>query len=131
MWLSPGSEDFLRGRLGQMIDLRRPLATVTPRMPWRALESSFAMRLTRQAPVSKRIGDMSVFCSPVGLSEGIVPTPSSSLVVGARVFSGSPFNDHAPSEQLQQAAILIQDTGTQSTKFSSISATAAQIPLER
>lgn len=36
------TDDFFRTCLGQMIDLRRPLAVLASRMPWPQIESSLA-----------------------------------------------------------------------------------------
>ena len=36
--------DFFRSRLDQMIDLRHPLAVLSPRLPWASIEGSVAPR---------------------------------------------------------------------------------------
>ena len=36
------TDDFVRARLDQMIDLRHPLAVLAGRIPWTTLESSLA-----------------------------------------------------------------------------------------
>jgi IS5 family transposase len=74
MSLPPGSEDFFRGRLDQMIDLRRPLAQLTLRMPWQALEASIATQFARKVRAGKRIDDMDLFGGPVGLSGALPPS---------------------------------------------------------
>ena len=40
MRLMSETADFFRSRLDQMIDLRRPLAVLSSRMPWQELEAS-------------------------------------------------------------------------------------------
>ena len=49
--------DFFRGRIDQTIDLRHPLAVLTARMPWQAIEASIA----RQVREGKRIEGMDLF----------------------------------------------------------------------
>jgi hypothetical protein len=39
------ADDFFRRRLGQMIDLRHPLAVLASRMPWQELEANIAAQL--------------------------------------------------------------------------------------
>ena len=63
----PGSEDFFRGRLDEMIDLRRLIAQLTLRMPWQALEASIANQYARKVKAGKSIEDMELFCGLVGL----------------------------------------------------------------
>jgi IS5 family transposase len=46
-----------------------------------------------------------------GVKVGIVMTLKHNLIVGARAFTGNPYDGHTLREQLQQAAILMQDTG--------------------
>ena len=46
-----------------------------------------------------------------GAKVGIALTYRSNLIVGARAFAGNPFDGHTLAEQLEQAAILMQDTG--------------------
>lgn len=41
------TDDFFRNRLGQMIDLRHPLAVLANRMPWQEIEASLAQRWAR------------------------------------------------------------------------------------
>ena len=41
--------DFFRSRLDQMIDLKHPLAVLTTRLPWSALEAAVAPKLARDA----------------------------------------------------------------------------------
>jgi IS5 family transposase len=47
-----------------------------------------------------------------GAKVGIAMTHRANLIVGARAFAGNPFDGHTLHEQLEQAAILMQDTGT-------------------
>jgi IS5 family transposase len=46
-----------------------------------------------------------------GVKVGIVATLKHNLIVGARAFTGNPYDGHTLSTQLGQAAILMQDTG--------------------
>ena len=46
-----------------------------------------------------------------GAKVGIALTYRSNLIVGARALAGNPFDGHTLAEQLEQAAILMQDTG--------------------
>ena len=50
--------DFFRSRLDQMIDLRHPLAVLSTRLPWTAIEAAVAPKLAHRAKPAKRvIGD--------------------------------------------------------------------------
>ncbi len=46
-----------------------------------------------------------------GVKVGIATTLEHNLIVGARTFTGNPYDGHTLREQLEQAAILMQDTG--------------------
>ena len=46
-----------------------------------------------------------------GVKVGIAMTLKHSLIVGARTFPGKPYDGHTLREQLEQASILMQDTG--------------------
>jgi IS5 family transposase len=46
-----------------------------------------------------------------GVKVGIAATLKHNLIVGARAFTGNPYDGHTLSTQLEQAAILMQDTG--------------------
>lgn len=50
-----------------------------------------------------------------GVKVGIASTLHHNLVVGARAFKGNPYDGHTLAEQLEQAAILVQDTGGKPT----------------
>lgn len=53
-----------------------------------------------------------------GVKVGIAMTLKHNLIVGARVFPGKPYDGHTLREQLEQASILMQDTGiTPSTAY--------------
>lgn len=47
-----------------------------------------------------------------GSKVGIATTLHGSLIVGARAFDGNPYDGHTLAEQIEQATILMQDTGT-------------------
>jgi len=50
-----------------------------------------------------------------GAKVGIAMTLQHNLIVGARAFEGNPFDGHTLREQLEQAGILMQDTGMKPT----------------
>lgn len=64
------TEDFFRNRLDQMIDLRHPLAVLANRMPWQEIEASLAQRWARQVKAGKRIEDLDLFGSVMGVVGG-------------------------------------------------------------
>lgn len=45
-----------------------------------------------------------------GVKAGIASTLEGNLIVGARTFAGNPYDGHTLNEQLEQAAILMQDS---------------------
>ncbi|AOG22113.1 IS5 family transposase [Acidovorax sp. RAC01] len=46
-----------------------------------------------------------------GVKVGIASTLKGNLIVGARAFHGNPYDGHTLNEQLEQASILMQDSG--------------------
>jgi IS5 family transposase len=46
-----------------------------------------------------------------GVKVGIAATLKHNLIVGARAFAGKPYDGHTLNEQLEQASILMQETG--------------------
>ena len=50
------TDDFFRARLDAMIDLKHPLAVLSTRLPWAAIEAAVAPKLARQALPAKRVG---------------------------------------------------------------------------
>ena len=50
-----------------------------------------------------------------GVKVGIAATLKHNLIVGARAFTGNPYDGHTLREQLEQATILMQDTGHKPT----------------
>ena len=46
-----------------------------------------------------------------GAKVGIATTLRGNLIVGARAFDGNPYDGHTLNEQLEQATILMQETG--------------------
>lgn len=50
-----------------------------------------------------------------GAKVGIAMTLQHNLIVGARAFEGNPYDGHTLREQLEQAGILMQDTGMKPT----------------
>jgi IS5 family transposase len=50
-----------------------------------------------------------------GVKVGIAATLQHNLIVGARAFTGNPYDGHTLREQLEQAAILMQDTRAKPT----------------
>jgi IS5 family transposase len=51
-----------------------------------------------------------------GVKVGIASTLKGNLLVGARAFHGNPYDGHTLSEQLEQAAILMQDKGVKPSR---------------
>ena len=47
--------DFFRSRLDAMIDLRHPLAVLSKRLPWSAMEAAVAPKLARDAQPAKQL----------------------------------------------------------------------------
>ncbi|BAO83026.1 transposase and inactivated derivatives, IS5 family [Serpentinimonas maccroryi] len=47
-----------------------------------------------------------------GVKVGIASTAQHNLIVGAKAFHGNPYDGHTLAPQLEQAAILMQDTGS-------------------
>ena len=47
--------DFFRARLGEMIDLRHPLAVLAGRLPWAAIEAAVAPKLAPAARPAQRL----------------------------------------------------------------------------
>ena len=47
--------DFFRSRLDQMIDLKHPLAVLSKRLPWAAIEAAVAPKLARDARPAKQL----------------------------------------------------------------------------
>ena len=50
-----------------------------------------------------------------GVKVGIASTLHYNLIVGARTFKGNPYDGHTLAEQMEQVAILVQDTGVKPT----------------
>jgi IS5 family transposase len=50
-----------------------------------------------------------------GVKVGIATTLKHNLIVGARAFTGNPYDGHTLREQLEQTTILMQDTGCKPT----------------
>ena len=49
------TDDFFRARLDQMIDLKHPLAVLSTRLPWAAVEAAVAPKLAHPAKPAKRV----------------------------------------------------------------------------
>ena len=49
------TDDFFRARLDAMIDLKHPLAVLSTRLPWAAIEAAVAPKLARQVLPAKRL----------------------------------------------------------------------------
>ena len=62
------TEDFFRGRLDQMIDLRHPLAVLSTHMPWQEIEASLAGVIARKVKAGKRVEHIDLFGSVVQVS---------------------------------------------------------------
>ena len=64
------TEDFFRGRLDQMIDLRHPLAVLSTHMPWQEIEASLAGVIARKVKAGKKVEDIDLFGPVVKVSGG-------------------------------------------------------------
>ena len=49
------TDDFFRARLDAMIDLKHPLAVLSTRLPWAAIEAAVAPKLAREVLPAKRL----------------------------------------------------------------------------
>ena len=49
------TDDFFRARVDAMIDLKHPLAVLSTRLRWAAIEAALAPMLARQALPAKRL----------------------------------------------------------------------------
>ena len=66
------TEDFFRGRLDQMIDLRHPLAVLSTHMPWQEIEASLAGVIARKVKAGRKVEDIDLFGPVVKVSGGVV-----------------------------------------------------------
>jgi IS5 family transposase len=94
-----------------------------------ALTLEKANRIVEQSRQKKRVGDtpkLYSFHAPeveciskgksrkpyeFGVKVGIATTWSGNLIVGTRAFAGNPYDGHTLREQVEQATILMQETG--------------------
>ena len=53
-----------------------------------------------------------------GVKVGVAVTHKQGLMVGARSFTGNPYDGHTLAEQLEQATILTEDTGASPSRSS-------------
>ena len=49
--------DFFRARLGEMIDLRQPLAVLAGRLPWAAIDAAVVPKLVPAARPAQQLSD--------------------------------------------------------------------------
>ena len=70
MLMMPETEDFFRGRLDQMIDLRKPLPRLSSRMPWQEIEASIAQLFVRKVRAGKEIEHLGLFGNASTLEGG-------------------------------------------------------------
>lgn len=68
-------DDFFRGRLDQVTDLRHPLALVVSRMPWHEIEASLAYQFTRKLKAGKQVEGSGWFGPEVNAVGGSNPAP--------------------------------------------------------
>ena len=61
MFACPATDDFFRSRIDQMIDLRHPLAVLSSRMPWQALEASLSHLFMRKARSGVAMPELDLF----------------------------------------------------------------------
>lgn len=120
------TDDFVRSRLDQMIELRHPLAVLASRMPWQEIEASIAHQcFARQVRQGKKIEDVDLFggvSALVGSGVSNAGRPrlplrlmKSNLIVGTRSFEGNPYDGHTLYEQIEQSSLLMQDTNVKPT----------------
>jgi transposase, IS5 family len=61
MFACPATDDFFRGRIDHMIDLRHPLAVLSSRMPWQQIEASLSHFFMRKARNGVAMPDLDLF----------------------------------------------------------------------
>jgi hypothetical protein len=82
------TEDFFRGRLDQMIDLRHPLAVLSTHMPWQEIEASLAGVIACKVKAGRKVEDIDLFGPVVKVSGGGVSNAGAiSCVCHRRLFS--------------------------------------------
>jgi transposase, IS5 family len=64
------TEDFFRGRLDQMINLRHPSAVLSIHMPWQEIEASLAGLIARKIKAGRKVEDIDLFGPVVKVSGG-------------------------------------------------------------
>jgi IS5 family transposase len=110
------------GRLQRQIQTRVTRLTSSIRETLGKANRVFAQTANRKAEAPKRYSwhAPEVVCMSKGKARtpyefgakvGIATTLRGSLIVGARAFDGNPYDGHTHVEQIEQATILMQDTG--------------------
>ena len=92
MLMTPETEAFFRGRLDQMIDLRKPLASLSSRLPWQEIEASIAQVFVRKVRAGKQIDDLDLFGNAVNYVADLPLTLRSTLPAAARPFLDQSLN---------------------------------------
>lgn len=102
---SPAVRDALQGSLAQARQIVAQAASrkntgSTPKLyAWHAPEVECIAKGKSKTPYE------------FGVKVGIAATLKHNLIVGARSFAGNPYDGHTLHEQLEQASILMQETG--------------------
>ena len=66
------TDDFLRARINQMIDLSHPLAVLARRLPWDAMEAALAPSFARQPKAPGMAAEAVDLFSPVPAGVGAI-----------------------------------------------------------
>ena len=88
------TDDFLRARLDQMIDLRHPLAVLARRMPWSQIEAALSPAFARRSVEGKVIDHDDLFGSPLAI-EGGGASPAGRPRLPIRLMSALLYLKHA------------------------------------
>jgi hypothetical protein len=69
------TDDFFRARLETMIDMRRPLAVLATRMPWKEIEAALAPVLAHKARAGRSIEGADLFGPTLAVAGAGVSNP--------------------------------------------------------
>ena len=115
------TEDFFRGRLDQMIDLRHPLAVLSTHMPWQEIEASLAGLIARKVKAGRKVEDIDLFelneafaavsiasTKALNISPEIVNVNGGAIALGHPVgMSGARLALHAALEQKRRGGGIV------------------------
>jgi len=109
------SDDDVRSRLEQMIDLKHLPAVLGTRLPWAAIEAAAAPKLAHQAKLAKRVVGEDLTGALAGeFRGGISPAgrPRSPVrLMGPRTWSGSSSAAWATTKRACRARTLLLGAG--------------------